>query len=155
MSAADNKALVLSWLQAGPSSDAGRSMLSHDFRWHIPKGMAELMNAGSSVVHGPDALLELSAIDKAVYAGGETTFDMVYVIAEGDWVALQANIGARSHEGDEYSNTYVFSFRCEDGLIAEVWENADTKYWCDTIIGRPEQLDGVKRRLAALRTSRR
>ena len=142
MSAADNKALVLSWLQAGPSSDAGRSMLSQDFRWHIPKGMAELMNGGSAVVHGPDALLELSAIDKAVYAGGETTFEMVYVIAEGDWVALQANIGARSHEGDEYSNTEVFFFFCKDGMTAEVGKTPPTNNGATPSSGAPSGAGG-------------
>lgn len=148
MSAEQNKQLVLSWFQAGPSSEEGRAMLTDDFRWWIPKGMAELITGGRPVLEGRDALLELSAVDKAVYSGGETTFDMRYLVAEGDWVVLQAQIGAKSHEGDDYSNLYVFSFRCKDGKIAEAWESTDTKYWCDTIIGRPEQLTGVKERLA-------
>jgi ketosteroid isomerase-like protein len=115
--------------------------------------MADLVNDGEPDVRGRDALRRLRAIDEAVYAGGETTFDMTFAIADGDFVAIQAVIGAKSHEGDPYENTYVFSFRCADGKIAEAWEVVDTKYWCDTIIGRPEQLEGVKARIAAARSS--
>jgi len=147
----DNKQLVLAWFQARPSSEEGRAMLSEDFVWHMPRGMAAMMNDGDPDVHGPDALLHLSAIDKAVYADGDTTFEMTFIIGEGDFVAVQAEIGAKSHEGDDYLNRYVFSFRCRDGKIAEVWENVDTKYWCDTIIGRPEQLEAVNQRIAQIR----
>lgn len=116
--------------------------------------MAELITGGRPVLEGPDAMLELAGVDAAVYDGGETSFDMRYLVADGDWVVLQAEIGAKSHEGDDYSNLYVFSIRCADGKIAEVWESADTKYWCDTIVGTPEQLEGVRARLAAARAGR-
>ena len=149
MTAVDNKALVLQWFSAGPSSDSGRSMLTPDFKWWIPAGMAGLLTEGRPVLEGPDAMLELRAIDDAAYSGGDTTFDLRYLVAEDDWVVMQAQIGARSHEGNEYSNLYVFSIRCAVGKIAEVWESADTKYWCDTIIGTPAQLEGVRGRLAA------
>ena len=146
----DNKQLVLSWFQAGPSSDAGRAMVTDDFVWHMPRSMAPLMNDGDPDVRGRDAMLHLNAIDKAVYTGGETTFEMTFCIAEGEFVAVQAEIGATSFEGDKYHNTYVFSFRCRDGKIAEVWENVDTKQFCDIILGRPEQRDAVERRLAEI-----
>ena len=153
MGAAENKQLVLSWFRAGPSSPAGRAMLTEDFRWWIPKGMAGLITDGRPVLDGPDALLELHAVDKAVYAGGDTSFELRYIVAEDEWVILQAEIGARSHDGDEYSNLYVFSFKCRDGRIAEAWESTDTKYWCDTIVGRPEQLAGVQARLERARAA--
>ena len=71
-------------------------MLTDDFRWWIPKGMAGLITAGRPVLEGPDSLLELNAIDKAVYAEGDTTFELRYPLAEDDWVVLQAQIGAHS-----------------------------------------------------------
>ncbi len=50
------------------------------------------------------------------------------MIAEGDWVAVQATMDARTAKGEDYHNYYHFAFRVEAGKIREVKEHVDTFY---------------------------
>jgi ketosteroid isomerase-like protein len=130
--------------------DAHGTMLTPDFVWHTPRGTAELLNGGRADFHGDEAFSQLAAVGRAAYA----TFpepELVFCIAEDDWVVMQLNVHTVTHDGAVYANTYAMTFRCEEGRIAELWEHADTKHWWDVVVGRPEQHKNFVERLAAER----
>ena len=149
MSASENKQLVLEWFTSGPYG--GDEKLADDFVWHTPRGPADLLSEGNPHF-GRDALAQLQAIERAAYRGG-AEYEMVFCIAEDDWVVMQLNVTSTSYDGDVYANVYVMTIRCEHGKIAELWEHADTKLWWDTIVGRPEQQEALKQRLGAERAA--
>jgi ketosteroid isomerase-like protein len=146
--AAENKQLVLEWFASGPYND---DRLADDFVWHTPKGPAALLSNGDPDF-GRGALTQLQAIERAAYDGG-AEYEMVFCIAEDDWVAMQLNVTSTSHDGDVYANVYVMTIRCDARKIAELWEHADTKLWWDTIVGRPEQREALVKRLDAERAA--
>jgi ketosteroid isomerase-like protein len=96
--------------------------------------------------------VQLGAIQRAAYRG-DPEFDLTFCIAEDDWVVMQGNVTSTSHDGVVYTNVYVFTIRCEEGRIAELWEHADTKLWWETIAGTPAQAEQVARRLGAERAA--
>jgi ketosteroid isomerase-like protein len=146
---ATNKELVLTWFAAGPDGDP--AALTDDFVWHTPRGPAGLLNDGVADF-GRDAFVQLGAIQRAAYRG-DPDFDLTFCIAEDEWVVMQGNVTSTSHDGVVYTNVYVFTIRCEDGRIAELWEHADTKLWWDTIAGDPAQAERVAQRLTAERAA--
>jgi ketosteroid isomerase-like protein len=147
VSSATNKQLVLTWFAAGPHGDP--AALTDDFVWHTPRGPAGLLNDGIADF-GHDAFVQLGAIQRAAYRG-DPEFELTFCIAEDDWVVMQGDVTSTSHDGDVYTNVYVFTIRCEDDRIAELWEHADTKLWWDTIAGTDARAEQVAQRLAAER----
>ena len=143
MGAAENKQLVLEWFTSGPYG--GEEMLSDDFVWHTPKGTADLLNHGNPDFFGDEAWGQLDAVARAAYRTPPYP-ELVFCIAEDDWVVMQLTVRATSHEGDSYENAYALTVRCRDGRIAELWEHADTKLWWDTIVGTPERRKAFEQR---------
>lgn len=148
MSASENKKLALALLAGGP----GRPVLAEDFVWRTARATAGLLNDGDPDFRGPDVLAQLKAISQSAYSGA-STFEMLFCIAEGDWVVLQARMGKTTFKGEPYVNDYVFCVRCRDGEIAEVWEHADTATWLDAVVGRPEHRAELQERLRAARAT--
>lgn len=143
MGAAENKDLVLRWFAAGRDEDG--SMLAEDFVWHTPKGTADLLNGGNPDFFGDEAWGQLDAVARAAYRTPPDP-ELVFCIAEDDWVVMQLTVRATSHHGESYENAYALTVRCRDGRIAELWEHADTKLWWDTIVGTPERWAGFEQR---------
>jgi ketosteroid isomerase-like protein len=61
-----------------------------------------------------------------------------HIIAEGERVAAQTSVTARTLKGLAYDNRYHWAFRLRDGLVCEVREYVDTKYAWDTLFAPPE-----------------
>lgn len=143
MGAAENKDLVLRWFAAGQDVDG--TMLADDFVWHTPKGTAELLNGGNPDFYGDEAWGQLDAVARAAYQTPPDP-ELVFCIAEDDWVVMQLTVRATSYDGERYENAYALTVRCRDGRIAELWEHADTKLWWDTIVGTPERTSAFEQR---------
>jgi ketosteroid isomerase-like protein len=65
----------------------------------------------------------------ARYRPGTRHWTIERVMVAGDMVAVQASLQAVMAEGADYDNDYVYLFRFEGPLIAEVWEYLDTAYF--------------------------
>ena len=147
MGATENKAMVVEFFRRGMTSDAGAELLASGFRAWLPKGLAPLLTAGQENFEGAAGLKEMETVDEAVYRDGAVNSRVVYIAADGDWVVLCFDVTATTHDGDDYANRYVFSVRCQDGKIAEMWEMTDTKHWMDVVAGTPEKLTAICARL--------
>ena len=85
--------------------------------------------------HGRDRIVDdfLVAVGGALYEPGSVAFAFPTLIAEGDTVALEWRVRARTPHGGEYANAYCGLFVVRDGRIAEVREYLDTAYAARTL----------------------
>jgi len=151
MGASENRALIKAWMSLGQTAEGCRALATPDFVWHVGRSTVGLITGGPTELRGEDAFRMMDRIAYGIYADGKAVSEPIFTVAEGDWVVIQTRIRARTFEGKDYENIYVFSFRCENGKVAEFWEHADTKHWWDSVVGRPDQYEDVKRRLVELR----
>ena len=125
MSTADNKRLVRRYFDAmrGGSPELP-DLLDEDVTWWAPPS-SELGGLHS----GKAAVLDLMSSGVGLY---DTRHPMEvrveHMIAEDDWVSVQAILEARTARGEPYRNHYHFAFRIEAGRIREVREHLDTLY---------------------------
>jgi uncharacterized protein len=79
---------------------------------------------------GRDAIVDdfLVAFGGSLYEQGSQSFEFPTLIAEGDTVALEWKVQARSAAGADYENEYCGIFVVRDGRIQEVREYLDTAY---------------------------
>src|SRR6516164_3844957 len=102
-------------------------MLSHSVRWWVPRSAAQL--GFQRPIEGREEVLGLmSRATSRFYKPGTMQRTYHRYVAEGDFVAVWFTMTAETADGDEYANDYHLLYRCEDGLIAEVWEHLDTAY---------------------------
>lgn len=116
MTPEDNKALAISWFEAGFGDDfeGWASMLHDDFRyWH---GGEWQDRAGYLAV----------AERLAGLVQGEFTMKVGAVIAEGDLVVMEAETGMYLRNGEHYSNFYVNFLQFRDGRILRLKGHNDT-----------------------------
>lgn len=71
----------------------------------------------------------------ALYEPGSVEFEFPTLIAEGDTVALEWRVRARTAAGADYANAYCGLFTVRAGRIAEVREYLDTQYAARTLFG--------------------
>jgi ketosteroid isomerase-like protein len=64
---------------------------------------------------------------RARLAAGPVVFTIDRLIAEGDYVAMQARGRATSRSGRPYNNTYCIVARIADGKVKEMTDYADTE----------------------------
>jgi ketosteroid isomerase-like protein len=120
-----NKQLVQRYLRAMSSGDpALPDLLTDDVTWWVPP---------SSPLGG---LREGKAQVLALMASGVGLYDMSVpfqieieaLVADGEWVAVQMVMTARTAKGQPYRNFYHFAFRVRGGKICAVKEYVDTLY---------------------------
>jgi hypothetical protein len=125
VSADENKALVHRYFEAMSSGDSMLpDLLADDVSWWVPPS-----SPLGGLHEGKAAVLQLMAGGIDLY--DNTTPMRIQIdamIAEGDWVAVQATMDARTAKGEDYHNYYHFAFRVEAGKIREVKEHVDTFY---------------------------
>ena len=122
-----NKRLAFRFFEALGRGDraALRALVHDDFRWVVPSGA--VLHAG--VHEGAEAVFDamFAAVGDAFVPGSQrTTFETV--VAEGDTVMCEARVRARSPDGRDYDNGYVFVFVARDGRLTELREHVDTRY---------------------------
>jgi len=66
-----------------------------------------------------------------------TTWHIDHMIAEGAFVSSMMQREAIGANGAPYRNDYNWSFRIEDGRIAEVWEVLDTAFAFEALGAEP------------------
>jgi hypothetical protein len=123
--ATDSKQVVRDYLDAllAGDVDAIRASFAEDATWTIN---------GSLPIAGPwkgrDTIVDdfLSELGGSLYEPGSLRFDFSTLIGEGDTVALEWTVSARTMGGEDYENAYCGIFVVRDGRIQEVREYLDT-----------------------------
>jgi ketosteroid isomerase-like protein len=110
----------------GADTDLGRFLLE-DVVWWLPQSSEEL-GVPQKYEGKSDVLAMLSGAASNFYIPDSMEFDYHSCIAEGDRVATHFTLRAKTVNGKNYENHYQTLYRCQDGLIAEVWEYFDTAY---------------------------
>ena len=80
----------------------------------------------SGPLHGKAEVLTKLLMPLGAQLANRTTVVARRIIAEGDLVVVEASGRNQTRTGKDYSNTYCFVMRMEDGLIREVTEYMDT-----------------------------
>jgi ketosteroid isomerase-like protein len=120
-----NKQLVQRYLRAMTSGDpALPELLSDDVTWWVPPS-----SPLGGVREGKAAVLALMASGVGLYdTSVPFAIELEAIVAEGEWVAVQMVMSARTAKGAPYRNHYHFAFRVRDGRICAVKEYVDTLY---------------------------
>ena len=125
-----NKKTLVALLEAIEAGDqeAIEALFLPDGRWGIPKGAPESV-AGTHRGAAKIAEMMVGAIDQS-FVASSVDWRPGLVVGEGDVVMLEANLRAKTPEGEVYDNHYVFvaEFDPQSGRIAELREHVDTSY---------------------------
>jgi ketosteroid isomerase-like protein len=124
----DAKAVVQGYLDALVAGDleAIRESFAEDATWTI---YGDLPIAGPW--YGRDAIVDefLTAVGSTLFEPGSgPSFEFPTLIGEGDTVALEWKVRARSAAGADYRNHYCGIFVVADGRIAAIREYLDSEY---------------------------
>ena len=112
--------------------DAIRDSFAEDATWTI-LGDLPIGNHW----RGREAIVDefLTGVAGSLYEAGSVRFEFPTLIGEGDTVALEWRVRARTATGADYANAYCGVFTVRDGRIAEVHEYLDTQYAARTLFG--------------------
>ena len=125
-----NKELVRRYLRAMSSGDPSLpDLFTDDVTWWVPPS-----SPLGGVREGKAAVLALMSSGVGLYdTSVPFGIEVEAMVAEGDWVALQMVMTARTAKGRDYRNFYHWAFRMRDGRICAVKEYVDTKYAHDLL----------------------
>jgi uncharacterized protein len=87
--------------------------------------------------HGRDSIVDdfLQAVGGTLFEPGSQSFEFPTLIADGDTVALEWRVRARTVAGAGYDNAYCGIFVVRDGRIQEVREYLDSGYAARVLFG--------------------
>jgi uncharacterized protein len=126
------KQVVQRYLDALVDGDIAtiRDSFAEDASWTIH---GELPIAGPW--QGRDRIVDdfLSTVGGALFEPGSQSFEFPTLIAEGDTVALEWRVSARTARGTAYENAYCGFFLVRDGRIQAVREYLDSGYAARTL----------------------
>ena len=128
MSIEANKQAVRDFFDATVRRDGDTlsRLFADDVAWQIPQS-APAPFGGTH--RGHDKVLEMFLMGAAnLFVPGTHTIDIELMVAEGDIVAAEVQMNAKTTKGPDYRNQYVFLFTFRDGKIAEFREHLDTRY---------------------------
>jgi ketosteroid isomerase-like protein len=105
--------------------DTLRDSFAEDATWTIK---ADLPISGPW--QGRDRIIDdfLATVMSERFEAGSHVFDFPTMIADGDTIALEWHVSARTVTGDPYENDYCGIFVIRDGRIAAVREYLDSGY---------------------------
>ena len=117
------------------NEDSGRltELIAEDVRWWGPPS-AEAQGLPRPLV-GRSHVVPLIADPTTFFQPGTRRWTVHHLVEEGDFIAVHANLQARSAGGAPYSNEYHFLVRFEGPVIAEVWEHVDTAAFAQQMAG--------------------
>lgn len=126
-----NKALVATLLDRFSQGDVAGvlELLTPDGTWWVAGSLE-----GTSGTHGKEELGRLLQGAASLYEGGAMRFTPDRMIAEGNFVAAEADSYAELKNGRVYRNRYHLLFEIVDGKIRSVREYMDTKHAHETFI---------------------
>jgi uncharacterized protein len=110
-----------------------RDSFAEDATWTIH---GELPIAGPW--EGRDRIVDdfFRAVGGSLFEPGSQSFEFPTLIAEGDTVALEWRVNARTPRGTAYDNAYCGIFVVRDGRIHAVREYLDSGYAARTLFDR-------------------
>jgi uncharacterized protein len=105
--------------------DTIRDSFTEDATWSMH---GDLPMAGPW--HGRDRIVDdfLLGFGGSLFEQGSPAFEFPTLIGEGDVVALEWRVRARSAGGEDYDNEYCGIFEVREGRIAAVREYFDSRY---------------------------
>jgi ketosteroid isomerase-like protein len=122
-----SKAVVGRYLDALLSGDVAeiRDSFDEDATWTIH---GDVPFAGPWL--GRDRIVDdfLTEVGGRLFQAGSHSFDFPTLIGEGETVALEWRVRAKTARGDDYDNRYCGIFVVRDGRIHEVREYFDSAY---------------------------
>jgi ketosteroid isomerase-like protein len=115
--------------------DAIRDSFAEDATWTMH---GDLPIAGPWI--GRDSIVDdfLTAVGGSLFEPGSHSFEFPTLIGEGDTVALEWRVRARTVGGDDYDNEYCGIFVVRDGRIQAVREYLDSRYAARTLFAAAE-----------------
>lgn len=131
METEESRKLVLDYLAAQASGDGAKmvELLDEKVCWRPPGA------AGLGSPTGRDAVLQTMA------EAGQRFFDLStmkseveWIVAEGDRVVVRQHSEAKAANGRDYSNEYVWVYRCRDGKIVEIEEHTDSQRFSEIVL---------------------
>ena len=125
MSSRRNKALIRRYFELVERGDPGiTDLMAEEITWWVPPASP----LGGSY-RGKERVLELMNSGVELYDDRiPLRVEIEEMVAEGEWVCVQAIIEASTAQGVAYRNHYHFAFRLREGLIVAVKEYVDTLY---------------------------
>jgi hypothetical protein len=118
-----NKELIWRYLRAMSSGDpALPDLFTDDVTWWVPPS-----SPLGGLREGKAAVLALMASGVGLYdTRVPFATEVEAMVAEGEWVAVQMVMTARTARGAPYRNFYHWAFRVREGRICAVKEYVDT-----------------------------
>ena len=107
--------------------------LAEDVRWWPPvsaerKGIVARPIVGSKTM--------VAHLTTEMYEPDGRTWTIMHLFGDGNLVCARARLRARvAATGVDYDNVYTYVFRIENGQITEAWEDFDTAYAYDKLLG--------------------
>jgi uncharacterized protein (TIGR02246 family) len=132
-SSGDNKRLVREAFDALARADSRPlvDLFAEDAVWTMTG-----TSSWSRAYRGKQAILDELLRSLAVRLAGRYRATAERILADGDFVVVQAQGHAATQSGQRYDNQYCFVYRMADGKIQEVTEYLDTRL-VDEALGDP------------------
>ncbi len=130
MSTEINKQAVIKLIEAMSAGDTDNIVAAYD-----PEGT--VWTSGNTLISGTRNLEEIKTFAPAVLDAfpNKLQFTIVNIIAEGDFVAVEAESDGGHASGQHYHNYYHFLFEMRDGKVLRMKEYMDTELVTDVLCG--------------------
>jgi ketosteroid isomerase-like protein len=121
----DAKAVVREYLDRIGRGDPGfEKLLDDGVVWWVPRG-----SKAGGTYRGKPAVLALIRDGSAKYASdAPLRFTVEQIVAEGEWVCVQAVLDARTARGRDYRNHFHLAFQVRGDRIVLAREYLDTQH---------------------------
>jgi ketosteroid isomerase-like protein len=137
MSATKDKALEYIGAMFGGDVARMSANTTTDFRWWFPPSGVKNHGLPSPLAGRDNAAQTLFKLGGGPRDPDRTKFDVLHAVTQGDMAVLHLHVHSKNRHGVPYDNRYVFIFRFENNLIAEVWEFTDTVHANEGFTARP------------------
>jgi uncharacterized protein len=123
MTVLENKALVKAIMDARAMRDLEpfRTAMADDFVWHIIGS-----TAWSGTYNGKAEVIEHLLRPLHAQFAAPSSITATRILADEDYVVVQAQGNATTLSGERYANTYCFVIRVENEKLVELTEYMDT-----------------------------
>jgi ketosteroid isomerase-like protein len=147
MGEAENRALVLDWVDAVGKNDVARIVAKYHAEL-VYTVMGQWPLAGT---FGRDTVAEHAGVILKLFPEG-LAFRAHKLVADGDWVAVDMESRGQHVSGKLYNNRYTFWIQVRDGQFVRLEEHLDTHHATDVLCApvEPEALAIARRFFAAI-----
>jgi len=142
---AENKALVLDWVDALAKGDVARIVA----KYHPDLVYTVIGDWPLAGTFGFDAMASAASEIFAVVPDG-LDFRAHKLLGEDDWVALDMESDGRHVSGRRYNNRYTYWIQVRDGRFVRLEEHLDTKHAVEVLCAEPPELEVARRFFAAI-----